>query len=102
MRELPSTNAITKRCGPSPPSSQVSRLVGAVGEISRLGAQSRRCNIESYYYGGKSKDHRTRGQMPEILHTLPVFIDRTCHLESELSWFLPWGAVGLFGVAGSL
>src|SRR5215204_4953391 len=37
MRALPSTNAITKRCGPSPPSSQVSRLVGALREISRLG-----------------------------------------------------------------
>src|SRR5215207_1245055 len=36
MRALPSTNAITKRCGPSPPSSQVSRLVGALREISRL------------------------------------------------------------------
>src|SRR5919106_853510 len=31
-----STNAITKRCGPSPPSSQVSRLVGPVRGISRL------------------------------------------------------------------
>ena len=33
----PSTKAITKGCGLSPQSSQVSRLIGAVREISRLG-----------------------------------------------------------------
>src|SRR5215207_11667571 len=47
MRALPSTNAITKRCGPSPPSSQVSRLVGALREISRLGEQARRYSYQT-------------------------------------------------------
>src|SRR5829696_5792957 len=102
MRTLPSTNAITTSCGPSPPSSQASRLVGAVREISRLdsrrlpGSFAQLCAIVSVV--GAVGEDRCQALMPAPRY------DSLCNwhpggLPSALSC-LPGASVGLAHLAG--